>query len=88
LRAMQVRVLRRGDCNAWLEIVLDEGKNRQIRRLLEQLGVEVLRLVRVAVGPLPLGSLPKGVYRKLAAGEKRALDAAMKGTGARLHPGE
>jgi 23S rRNA pseudouridine2605 synthase len=74
LRAKQVRVLRRGERNAWLEIVLDEGKNRQIRRMLEQLGVEVLRLVRVAVGPLPLGPLPKGAYRKLAAEEKRALD--------------
>jgi 23S rRNA pseudouridine2605 synthase len=74
LRAKQVRVLRRGERNAWLEIVLDEGKNRQIRRMLEQLGVEVLRLVRVAVGTLPLGTLPKGAYRKLAAEEKRALD--------------
>jgi 23S rRNA pseudouridine2605 synthase len=74
LRAKQVRVLRRGERNAWLEIVLDEGKNRQIRRMLEQLGVEVLRLVRVAVGPIPLGTLQKGAYRKLAVEEKRALD--------------
>jgi 23S rRNA pseudouridine2605 synthase len=88
LRAKQVRVLRRGERNAWLEIVLDEGKNRQIRRMLEQLNVEVLRLVRVAVGPLLLGTLPKGAYRKLAAQEKRALDGALNGTGARLDPGE
>jgi 23S rRNA pseudouridine2605 synthase len=88
LRAKQVRVLRRGERNAWLEIVLDEGKNRQIRRMLEQLNVEVLRLVRVAVGPLLLGTLPKGAYRKLAAQEKRALDGALNGTGARPDPGE
>jgi len=88
LRAKQVRVLRQGERNAWLEIVLDEGKNRQIRRMLEQLSVEVLRLVRVAVGPLPLGTLPKGAYRQLAAAEKRALDGAMRGTGAGLNLGE
>jgi 23S rRNA pseudouridine2605 synthase len=88
LRAKQVRVLRRGERNAWLEIVLDEGKNRQIRRMLEQLNVEVLRLVRVAVGPLLLGTLPKGAYRKLAAQEKRALDGAMRGTRPQLYPGE
>jgi 23S rRNA pseudouridine2605 synthase len=88
LRAKQVRVLRRGERNAWLEIVLDEGKNRQIRRMLEQLNVEVLRLVRVAVGPLLLGTLPKGAYRKLGAQEKRALDGALNGTGARPDPGE
>jgi 23S rRNA pseudouridine2605 synthase len=88
LRAKQVRVLRRGERNAWLEIVLDEGKNRQIRRMLEQLEMEVLRLVRVAVGPIPLGSLPKGAYRKLAAEETSALDGAMRGTGTRRDPGE
>jgi 23S rRNA pseudouridine2605 synthase len=88
LRAKHVRMLRRGERNAWLEIVLDEGKNRQIRRMLEQLSVQVLRLVRVAVGPLPLGSLPKGACRQLAAAEKRALDGAMRGTRTRLDPGE
>jgi 23S rRNA pseudouridine2605 synthase len=88
LRAKQVRVLRRGERNTWLEIVLDEGKNRQIRRMLEQLQIGVLRLVRVAVGPIPLGSLPKGAIRKLAAEEKGALDGAMRGAGRRLDLGE
>jgi 23S rRNA pseudouridine2605 synthase len=58
LRASAARLLRSGDRNAWLEIVLDEGRNRQIRRLLAALDVGVLRLVRVAIGGLALGELP------------------------------
>lgn len=59
LRARQVGVLREGERNAWLEIVLDEGRNRQIRRLLAAVDIGVLRLVRVAIGPLPMGSWPR-----------------------------
>ncbi|HEY3973451.1 MAG TPA: pseudouridine synthase [Candidatus Sulfotelmatobacter sp.] len=77
LRARHVRVLRSGEKNCWLEIVLDEGKNRQIRRMLSSVGVEVLRLVRVAIGPLRLGKLAKGSHRPLTDEEKRALDRAM-----------
>lgn len=77
LRASEAHVLRSGEKNCWLEIVLDEGKNRQIRRMLESLDVEVLRLVRVAIGPLQLGSLAKGSFRALTTSEKRRLDLAM-----------
>jgi 23S rRNA pseudouridine2605 synthase len=77
LRATQARLLRSGEKNCWLEIVLDEGKNRHIRRMLAALGVEVLRLVRVAIGPLQLGNVAKGSYRCLSADEKAALDRAM-----------
>jgi 23S rRNA pseudouridine2605 synthase len=81
LHARQARVLRSGERNCWLEIVLGEGKNRQIRRMLGALGIEVLRLVRVAIGPLQLGNLAKGCYRRLTKEEKRTLDRAMeKGT--------
>jgi 23S rRNA pseudouridine2605 synthase len=77
LHAAKARQLRVGGKNCWLEIVLDEGRNRQIRRMLAALGVEVLRLVRIAIGPLALGDLPKGAYRFLTAAEKRAIDQAM-----------
>jgi 23S rRNA pseudouridine2605 synthase len=75
LRAASARLLRTGDKHAWLEIVLDEGRNRQIRRLLEALDIRVLRLVRVAIGPVELGDLAKGAWRVLDEAEVRALVA-------------
>jgi len=76
LKAKRVMLLRAGEKNSWLEIVLDEGKNRQIRRMLEACGVEVLRLIRVAIGPLALGDLAKGKSRVLSREEIHMLDSA------------
>ncbi len=76
LRAKHARLLRAGEKNAWLEITLDEGRNRHIRRLLEAFGVGVLRLVRTAIGGLALGELPKGQWRELDAAEIALLDHA------------
>ena len=73
LSALSVRELRRGEKNAWLEIVLDEGRNRQIRRLLAAFDISVLRLVRVAIGSLTLGELGKGEWRELDEDEVRNL---------------
>jgi len=78
LRAKRARLLRHGDKNSWLEITLDEGRNRQIRRLLEALKVRVLRLVRVSIGPLALGDLKKGGTRRLTSAEKKAIDKALR----------
>jgi 23S rRNA pseudouridine2605 synthase len=86
LRAKAARILRRGQRNTWLEVVLDEGKNRQIRRMLAQFGIEVQRLVRVAIGPLELGKLPQGAFRRLTSEEKLGLDGAMASAGAGLRP--
>lgn len=69
LSVADVRVLRSGGRTAWLEIVLDEGRNRQIRRVLEALGLSVQRLVRVAIGGLALGDLAKGGWRVLPVDE-------------------
>ncbi len=79
LGAKRVSLIRRGSRNSWLEVVLDEGKNRQVRRLLEALGVKVIRLVRIAIGPVSLGDLGKGMYRHLTEEEKRALTKGLKG---------
>ncbi|MGH8030066.1 MAG: pseudouridine synthase [Arenimonas sp.] len=73
LAAASVCELRSGGRNAWLEIVLDEGRNRQIRRLLAAVDLPVLRLVRVGIGRLALGELPKGQWRPLTDAEVDAL---------------
>lgn len=69
LTARSIGLLRSGGRTAWLEIVLDEGRNRQIRRLLGAFDIEVLRLVRVAIGDLQLGELAKGKARHLTSEE-------------------
>lgn len=73
LSAKRARLLRSGEKNSWLEIVLDEGKNRHIRRLLAAFEIEVLRLIRVQIGSLELGPLPKGQFRPLTEGEVSSL---------------
>ncbi len=81
LAIKQVNVLRQGIRNCWLEIALDEGKNRQIRRLLDAVGIEVLRLVRIAIGPLRLGELSKGQWRYLSVEEVAHARASESPTG-------
>lgn len=73
LKATSARLLRSGDRNSWIEVELDEGRNRQIRRILEALDTECLRLVRVAIGSVELGTLAKGTARTLTEAELKEL---------------
>ncbi|HEX9710584.1 MAG TPA: pseudouridine synthase, partial [Candidatus Thermoplasmatota archaeon] len=63
------------DGTTWLEIVLTEGKNRQVRRMCAAVGHGVLELVRVAIGGLTLGDLAPGEWRPLDAAALAALSA-------------
>lgn len=53
--------------NSWLHMSLKEGKNREVRRVMEHLGLKVSRLIRVAYGPFQLGNLPKGAVKEVDA---------------------
>jgi 23S rRNA pseudouridine2605 synthase len=77
LRCKRAALLRTGEKNTWLEITLDEGKNRHIRRMFDALGIEVLRLIRVSIGPLKLGDLAKGAHRPLNPAELARLNLAL-----------
>ncbi len=78
LSVRSARRVRSGEKNSWLEITLEEGRNRQIRRLLEAFDVSVLRLVRVGVGSLLLGGLAKGEWRLLNEREIDGLSSSVK----------
>jgi 23S rRNA pseudouridine2605 synthase len=80
--------LRCGGKTQWLEITLNEGKNRQIRRLLKAIDREVLRLIRSAVGPLDLGALRAGQARPLEAAEAAALAAIRPATRPQTRPNQ
>ena len=67
------KILRHRGKSTDLEVVLREGKNREIRRILARLGHKVMTLQRVAIGPLRLGELPRGMYRPLKSDELRRL---------------
>ncbi len=73
------RITRRARSWRWC---LREGKNREIRRLLARVGHKVLRLTRIAVGPVRLGSLPTGAVRRLTADEIKALRQGRRGEAA------
>ncbi len=68
-----VHIIDKAEGRTVLEIVLYEGRNRQIRRMCESLGLEVARLKRVAIGNVKLGTLPVGRYRDLTEKEVRSL---------------
>ena len=65
--AVSAKLYSAGEKNCWLEITLDEGKNREIRRMLAKLGYEVLRLVRIKFSNYELGDLKQGCIKKIDA---------------------
>lgn len=65
----KVEAVRYSGPNSWFEIVLKEGRNRQVRRMCEEVGHKVLRLKRIRIGFLELGSLKTGEFRKLTNAE-------------------
>ena len=73
VKAKSVRRIKGQGGSTWLRIVLNEGKNREIRRMLARLDHKVMRLKRVAIGPIKLDRLPKGKSRKLHPPELEAL---------------
>ena len=68
-----IRVKKRHKQTTELEMILAEGKNREIRRVLARVGHKVLQLKRIAIGPVRLGELPEGAYRELTIAEVKAL---------------
>jgi 23S rRNA pseudouridine2605 synthase len=77
VKALRVRRLKKSQGESeWLEIVLSEGKNREIRRMLAKLEHKVVRLRRVAIGPIQLDRLPRGKARRLRPNELARLQRA------------
>ena len=76
-RPLDLYVLKFTRSNTWVRIVVDEGRNRLVRRLFEHFGMIVVRLKRVSYGPLRLEDLPPGAYRFLDEDEVRALKEAV-----------
>ena len=77
VKAKRVKRLKTQGDSTWLEIVLNEGKNREIRRMLAQLEHKVIRLKRMSIGPLHIDRLPKGKSRRLTTEEVTLLREAM-----------
>jgi 23S rRNA pseudouridine2605 synthase len=77
-RATKVKVLNPLKKGALLSLVLQEGRKREVRRLLEAVGHPVTRLMRVRFGPIRLGELPAGKWRDLTEKETRALHASVR----------
>jgi 23S rRNA pseudouridine2605 synthase len=83
VRAKRIKREKKQGGSTWVKIVLNEGKNREIRRMLAKLGHKVLRLRRIAIGPVTLGGLLTGKARRLTGPELAALKQAAERPAAR-----
>jgi 23S rRNA pseudouridine2605 synthase len=77
--AIDANLERRTGRNAWIELRLTEGKNREVRRVLEHLGLQVSRLLRTAYGPFPLADLPVGAVDEVKQHDLVAFRKGLKG---------
>lgn len=66
-----------GGANVWIALALSEGKNREVRKVLDAIGLKVSRLIRVSYGPFELGDLPSGAVAEVPAARLKALTAAL-----------
>jgi 23S rRNA pseudouridine2605 synthase len=80
VKPVEVRIKGNKKHGSVLEMVLEEGRNREVRRLLARVGHKVQRLIRTAVGPIRLGEMPRGASRLLTPEEVRKLRAAVSET--------
>jgi len=71
-----IRRLEGASIPTWYEVVLREGRKRQIRAMMQHFAVNVLQLIRIGMGPLRLAGLPEGRWRRLSLEEVKALRAA------------
>ena len=78
VRPVSVTVLEENEERTVLQFVIAEGKNREIRRICESVGVYITKLKRISLGPIRLGDLKTGEYRELNSSELRALKNALK----------
>lgn len=85
-RPAEVTRLRDSGRYTHIEITITEGRNRQVRRMIEAIGSKVLKLVRTAIGPIRIGDLPVGKWRKLTAEEVRRLTATRSTSESRRSP--
>jgi 23S rRNA pseudouridine2605 synthase len=90
--AINANLERRTGRNGWVEMRLREGKNREVRRVLEHLGLKVSRLIRTAYGPFPLADLPTGAVDEvrqhdLVAFRKELSSPRFRGEGDQAQPG-
>ena len=76
--AIRASLERRQGSNAWIALALREGKNREVRRVLEHLGLPVTRLIRLSFGPFQLGNLARGEVAEVA---KKVLAEQLGSTG-------